>query len=439
MYLLVTGTMLEAISTELAGGAGVLHVASDRGIVREGFAAHEGIKLSVWALPAIPIPHLSVNQNRSSSGNIGDDGYILPVVDGRYFWQFVNTGEMSAETFANPSAMLTYLTGRVTEDVTIQTLEADYDVLPDVSANDYEPLAPVLDSVASQLGLYVVPDLTPASHSAADSGNKFALLSPAASATIHSSTMAGLGGLDGSVQVGLPQFVSGDDLAASVNGFAPASARVKTSETSWQVTAASATSFAYPTVPSTEVVLRYSWADDVTASLAAKVAEDFYLRFLPYDKTMVGVQNVQPTCYTDCLIVTIKTDNGDPMETTRMRGVPFNLHPEEPSGGGDAVDAVIGHGVITQAVCDEYYVEVDPDAATTWVNGCQQLPVDDTYDGTIRIYDPCPDVTGKMAGWTEAELLGAVVQFYEACNMYTGEEKYFIIDICVGLTCDEVA
>lgn len=107
--------------------------------------------------------------------------------------------------------------------------------------------------------------------------------------------------------------------------------------------------------------------------------------------------------------------------------------------GGGATNAIIGHGVITQAVCDEYYVEVDPDAATTWVNGCQQLPVDDTYDGTIRIYDPCPDVTGKMAGWTEAELLGAVVQFYEACNMYTGEEKYFIIDICVGLTCDEVA
>ena len=108
-------------------------------------------------------------------------------------------------------------------------------------------------------------------------------------------------------------------------------------------------------------------------------------------------------------------------------------------GGGASTNAIIGHGVITQAVCDEYYVEVDPDAATTWVNGCQQLPVDDTYDGTIRIYDPCPDVTGKMAGWTEAELLGAVVQFYEACNMYTGEKKYFIIDICVGLTCDEVA
>jgi len=105
--------------------------------------------------------------------------------------------------------------------------------------------------------------------------------------------------------------------------------------------------------------------------------------------------------------------------------------------GGGSTNAVIGHGVIVDTMCDEYYVIVEADAQTTWVNGCQVLP-GQTYEGDIHIYDPCPDDSGKLAGYTETQLLGAVVQFYRACNPYSGESKYFIIDLCITAQCDDV-
>jgi hypothetical protein len=125
-------------------------------------------------------------------------------------------------------------------------------------------------------------------------------------------------------------------------------------------------------------------------------------------------------------------------ETIRRERNPRQTRNRWHKKGSGATNAIIGHGVIVEAVCEDWYVKVDPDAATTWVNGCQTLP-DQDYEGEILIYDPCPDTNGKMAGYTEAELLGAVVQFYRACNPYTNESKYFIIDICINVTCDEVA
>jgi len=418
MLMLVTESDQSAIYSEAGTGPLILQYRAER---REDMAFvdsqgnpvpanHKTLKMTMWPLAAIPLTTKIVNSNQVAAGSLREGAYLIPLVDGRYWWQFRNVGAISEETFANCAAMLTYLTSRVDETVTIKNLHADYDkILPDVLENDQENLAVVLESVAGQLGLTVVPDMTVAGHASPTSGSKFALLDSAASAVIHAGHLAGLGSLDGaggSEDISVPVPVTGDEFETDSSLQLPAKAEVRQDDdtTFLDVTAVTA-GYARPTHAGSSVVLRYSWDDDVTAALTARIATDYYARYgQQHDISYIGVQQWQPTCFTDSVIHRQDVKRGQASALTRVRSIPFNLVPEEPSGGGGSGS---GDGpemgfVITDADCEAGTVSTVLESIDRYT-GCGIPPGEDEYSSTYIIQD----YLGLMANLTEDELVGA--------------------------------
>tara|TARA_R110002110_G_scaffold412840_2_gene639303 strand:+ start:8288 stop:9823 length:1536 start_codon:yes stop_codon:yes gene_type:complete len=348
-------------------------------------ATRKTLKMTMWPLAAIPLTTKIVASNRVESKSLREGAFIIPLVDGRYWWQFRNVDAIEDEEFADPSAMLTYLTGRVDETVTVQSLHADYAVLPDVQDNNFESVAIVLESVASQLGLTVVPDMTSADHASPTAGSKFALLDAAASATIDANHLSGKGALDGSEDIAVPAPMMGDRFETDSGAKLPAKAQVKTADGEFTDVTAGTAGYTEDTVTGASVVLRYSWQAEVPSLLVTRIATDYYARYLQqYDISYIGIQQWQPTSYTDCVVHRQDVKSGLASTITRVRSIPFNLVPEEPSaaaaGGGH-----IMHYRIDDCDADNYYV-----TATYWTGGCGDPPGKDEYTGLWTVEKlPC--------------------------------------------------
>ena len=213
MYMLVDEDSLDAITVESAGGPLILEYRTEQ---ERDQNATPTVKMTMWPLPPLPVPREIVNSNRALAQSSVQGFYLLPVVDGRYWWQFRNVGEISAEDFSGGAQdVLDYLLTRVDEDIAIEELHSEYDLAPDVSSNNYECVADVLDSVAWQLGLTLVPNMTTAEHAAVDTGDKFVLLDPDTSQLIHTDNTTGRGGLEGlglGEKLGTPLGILGDEI-----------------------------------------------------------------------------------------------------------------------------------------------------------------------------------------------------------------------------------
>lgn len=159
------------------------------------------VKLPVHCLPPRPItPRGRLKQDWSTSANgvsrrieetvsgypTASDLYLIPIVDIRYFWQYLHTGAMSAEDFTSDAGPFTacfdgtdqtsgekiwdYLSARLPDSlvgdgtqaiVAIDDLHPYYQTPPSfVSSNDYENLAVILDSFLWMHGLQLVCNLT---------------------------------------------------------------------------------------------------------------------------------------------------------------------------------------------------------------------------------------------------------------------------------------
>jgi hypothetical protein len=410
MLMLVTEAGKEAIYAE-TGGANplVLEYRSEKRSEAEYTdetgtlipADRKTLKMSMWALPPIPLTTRQVNSNRLSSGSLREGAYLIPLVDGRYWWQFRDVGTISTQSFANPTAMLTYLTGRVIEDVTIQTVHADYTLVPEILENDKENLGVVLDSVATQLGMTVVPDMTCAGHATATAGSKFALVNTAGSQVIHTDHLFGYGtllGQAGGEEIGIPLPVQGDGFEDEPGAGAPASAEVSISGTAFETINAVAAGYSRPTVAGSSVVLRYRWDEDeetdVTTAMATRIAADYYARFRQqHDVAFVGIQQWQPTAYTDCVIHRQDILHGRSSAITRVRSIPFNLMPEMPLAGsssspGGSTDIMAFE--IVSVNCAEGYVTTDLEHIERYTGGCDAPPgLEEDYElgAHYKIYD----------------------------------------------------
>jgi hypothetical protein len=379
MLMLVTEGDKEAIYEEAGTDPLILQYrAEKRDEAASGSVAadRKTLKMSMWPLAAIPLTTKIVASNRATSGSLREGAFVIPLVDGRYWWQFRNVDDFESEEFADPAAMLTYLIERAPEEITTSALHADYSVLPDVQENNFESLSVVLESVASQLGLTVVPDMTNGAHASATAGTKFALLDATDSAVIDDNHLSGLGALDGSENIAVPVPVMGDRFESDSGAKLPGGAQVQTDEGTFiDVTAATA-GYTEDTVSGATVVLRYSWQGDVPSPLSERIATDYYARYLQqHDISYIGIQQWQPTCYTDCVIHRQDVRHGEASAITRVRSVAFNLVPEKPetaAGGGGAVM----HYRVDECNEEFYYV-----TATEWTGGCSDPPLKDSYTG----------------------------------------------------------
>ena len=108
--------------------------------------------------------------------------------------------------------------------------------------------------------------------------------------------------------------------------------------------------------------------------------------------------------------------------------------------GSEGGGAIFGEGVIVGVHCPTYTLAVD----VTWSTPCGVLPgeevdYDDPYgEPTIVVHDPCKDRHGKLAGKTEAELLGKIVQFWRVHNRDGCEAEYHIVEICFNPGCERL-
>lgn len=168
------------------------------------------IKLPVHCLPPHPItPRGRLKQDWSVSANgvsrriegtvsgypTASDLYLIPIVDVRYFWQYLHTGAMSEQDFSSDAGPFTacfdagdetsgekiwnYLANRLPDSlvgdgsqniVAIDDLHPYYQTPPKfVTENDYENLAVIMDSYLWMHGLQLVVNLTNDYHIANES------------------------------------------------------------------------------------------------------------------------------------------------------------------------------------------------------------------------------------------------------------------------------
>jgi hypothetical protein len=414
-YLLATDSQKAAIYTEAGLGPLILNYRSEVSSHRYNTSGETvrsddrpRVLLTMWALPPLPIPPVIINTRENS---LAQGFWLIPIVDERYFWQFQNTGLISDEDFTaiegyragsttTSTLLLEYLFSKTTSGTagfTILDLHADYDdFLPDVQTdNNYEPLAPFLESVAAQVGLTIVPNMTWADHQEPTSGKKFALLDPAKSLSLHADNMEGVGTLEGSLgsgstteNIGVPSLILGDQFQNQPGIMAPYRVLVANKNDEFiEVTAGSA-GYTRGTVAETEIVLRYAWTDTTTEALALRIATDFYARFaVQFDQTFGGVQPFQPNAFHDVIIHRQDIGSDGIWPLTRMRSIPFGLYPEAPIIGGGGTEMIIQFRIISSDFCDSCTVKARVIALPIGV-AIGSLPDIDTYDNdSVTIYD----------------------------------------------------
>lgn len=209
------------------------------------------VKLPVHCLPPRPItPRGRLKQDWSTSADgvarriegtadesypAASDLYLIPIVDVRYFWQYLHTGAMSAQDFTSDAGPFTacldggdktsgekiwdYLAARLPDSlvgdgsqdiVAIDDLHPYYQTPPRfVAENDYENLAVIIDSYLWMHGLQLVVNLVNDYHIANETlprayNPPFAVVSVQESQYIYNGYLTGnYGNVNGKIGLGL--------------------------------------------------------------------------------------------------------------------------------------------------------------------------------------------------------------------------------------------
>ena len=121
------------------------------------------LRISNTADDYIEVPMYMLEPKRVTCTGEGDsdpqDGWLIPFVDGRYFWQFCHTGELSVP--ASWSSLFSTLTGQLPDDVTVASVSANY-LVPctvELGREDFNVPA-MLDACLYSVGQRLVGDLS---------------------------------------------------------------------------------------------------------------------------------------------------------------------------------------------------------------------------------------------------------------------------------------
>lgn len=347
--LLVTNEQKAAILTEYnaAPQAGLLleySHADPEANPLEGDTPHV-VKIQMWPLSPHAVSTREVNENAAAASEPGGL-WLLPIVDHRYFWNRLTVGSLSTFDATDAADLLNHIAGLTGRTFTTDAVHADYDLIPDVSTFDNELLSHVLDSVATQLGMVVAPDMSDDS-----AGLKYALLDTAVSVTIHDANLGGTGGLDQSEVWPTPTAGGGD--AREDQGGVQYADGVDVLNPDDTFTTVSATDVGFNSgITGTVTSLRFGWVTEdntLSATLSERIAIDFFGRFdRQHDYRFDGIARWQPTAFTDVLIYTQcpvarRCD-------TRVRSIPPDWAPVRQDAGTGTASS--GTSVTADCSCD---------------------------------------------------------------------------------------
>jgi hypothetical protein len=307
------------------------------------------LSLTVSPLPPRPITPTGLPENVDVQ-----NCWLLPLVDQRYWWQWLNVEAISGEEFADVQAIIDYLNDRMNDTGDLwMTCENDkYSSLPDIrESNDYENMAVFIETLAWHIGCQIIPEISETNGrtpSLADTN--FAFISVDDSRVIHENNLQGKVGINlgardvygtvtspdsGFEDVGFPNQKMGGQMSTSSQGsaFLPAKILIPKGADSSEYYEKTATGLGLSdvkTVAGTSAVLRVYY-DEVTDEIATQAAKDYYNRFYKvHDYTFSGIQKWQPTAFDDCLILSQAMFPEGMRVQSRLRSWQHNLLPEQP-------------------------------------------------------------------------------------------------------------
>jgi hypothetical protein len=350
--------------------------------------------------------------------------WILPMVDQRYWWQFLNVDLIESAALGSIQGMVDYLVGKLndTANLTLTCPNPKHDKIPDIATgNNYENVAVVLESLAWHIGCQLVPELNSKSLRDTDVDTGFSLISVDDSEFIHANNLKGKIGIapctraaSGTVTsdqsgweiVGVPSIEMGGPLQlAQGSAFLPEKVLIPVKGTGATFVSRKATDVGLTdvkTIAGTSAVFRLKWkgVDSPPDSLRDQATKDFYNRFKKvHDYTFAGVQKWQMTAYDDCLVVWQSRFADGVRCQTRVRSWMQNLIPETMVAIGTVATTTIGGGG-TAGSCGNCLSCLDGDATNSHTE-CTNLSgratnsfflykdvsdcCDDIYDNNIEL------------------------------------------------------
>lgn len=347
--LLVDGAHLDTMLGNLSyNGSATLRL--DDGVTSHGDpASSAGEAPTYFEATMYPLRPMRI----SYAPTAAEELWLLPVVDQRYFFQFRNVGDVEVERYSIPlwTELWSYLRPYVTATggtFTVDTVPSSYPYPDKVELSRYyENLGVFLDAVAWSVGMRVVADLD----------GSISLLRYSSSDTRLASNLPSSGGTSENSLVGgygdkwLRYPATVDFIFRRHNG-----ASISRQSGVWrkQVTLAEidATFYSQPGTKkafhcaagarfeTSSTVAVTSTPDNLTdlTAYAMAAAEDYY-RYLPtpYDVTLPGLAEWEPTGYDDYVLWYIghryddqPTDNGSEYAChTRARSLPWDVGVDE--------------------------------------------------------------------------------------------------------------
>lgn len=301
----------------------------------------------VLSLTMSPLPPRPITPTNVSESDDLKNLWLLPMVDQRYWWQFLNVDLIESQTFSDVASILTYLNGKLNSTATISLTCANpaHNQIPDIATdNNYENVATVIETLAWHLGCQLVPEITIKGLRNVDQETQFKLISVDDSPLIYANNLAGKAGIadctrqsgvvtspdSGWELNGLPVIEGGGLFSTQNSPFLPEKIVIPAKDVAAQ-RKASDVGITLPVITGAIGVLRLKWKGQTTVpdALRDQAVKDYYNRFAKcYDYTFSGVQRWQLTAWDDCLIVSqIRQQSGLRCQT-RVRSWLQNLMPE---------------------------------------------------------------------------------------------------------------
>ena len=402
---LVNTTQKDAILAESAANENKLTVRFGSGDNWKPTPSDPEGFVPTFTLTMSPLPPRPITPTGTQEQDEIQNCWLIPMVDQRYWWQFMNVGVISAEGFYGVQDVVDYCTDKVvnTGNLWLTCPNDKYSSLPDIiSSNDYENIGTFIETLAWHIGCQLVPEINETSERSVSLETGFALISVDDSPLIHANNLLGKVGINPGVRdeygavtspdsgfelVGLPNAKMGGQMAITSQGdaFLPATILIPKGVDSTEYYSKTATAVGLTdlkTIAGTSTILRVHY-DEITDDIAKQAAKDFFNRFNKiHDYTFAGIQKWQPTAFDDCLVLTQSLFPEGMRVQTRVRSWQQNLFPEQ-------LKSVTGGGVqIIRFQIIEAFCELCQATAVVLSRppGVTRVYGEDSY-GHLRVYD----------------------------------------------------
>lgn len=353
-----------------------------------------------------------------------EDLWVLPMVDQRYWWQYLNVDLIESESFSTIQGIVDFLNTKLNNTATLfySCPNTKHNKVPDIAAgNNYENVAVVIETLAWHIGCQVVPEINTNSVRGTAQDTGFALISVDDSPVIHDNNLRGRIGLapctrpssgavtspqSGFETVGFPAVAMGGPVTiVQGSAFLPETLFLPAAGTYAKRKPSEVGLSTVRTVAGTSGVFRVKFkdADPVPDELRDQVVRDFYNRFARiHDYTFSGIQKWQLTAFDDCAVFTQArfTGSNEVRFQTRVRSWMSNLMPETMVSASKTTPPTTGTGNTGSGSCGNCLNCIDPDAENSH-SECTNLAsasvnswflfkdvsdcCDNTYDSNIEL------------------------------------------------------